>query len=242
MSRVIAKEPLYLSVKNLLLKEIRSGRFHELLPTEHELCELYNVSRATVRSALQELKNDNIIRTVHGRGTFINKSGQQLKMRLDKFKGFYQLIQESGHNPSVVEIKNSELDGIELDYNLPDIFFTDKIILFERLVYGDDIPAVYLKEFIPRCFIKENADLENLANSIYDMVYEITREQIYYTISEIVPSLSDNKISVIFKMKHEEPLIMVKERHFNIDDNVIGYSEVYLNNISTIRLHVLRAD
>lgn len=233
---------MYFSVKNLLLKEIRSGRFQKLLPTEHELCELYNVSRATIRSALQELKNDNIIRTVHGRGTFINKSGQQLKMRLDKFKGFYQLIQESGHNPSVVEIKNSEIDGIELDHNLPEIFFTGKVILFERLVYGDDIPAVYLKEFIPKSLIKDDADLENLANSIYDMVYQITKEQVYYTISEIVPTLSDNKISKIFRIEHEEPLIMVKEKHFNVNDSVIGYSEVFLNNVSTIRLHVLRTD
>jgi len=242
MSKGMVKGPLYLAVKNLLLEHIRAGRFEKVLPTEYELCKLYNVSRPTIRSALQELRNDNIIRRVQGRGTFINRSGQQLKVRIDKFKGFYQLIQDSGHIPSVKEIGNSEFKGLQLDSDLPDIFFQGKIVLFERIVYGDDIPAVYLKEFIPKNYILENAALHNLSNSIYDLVYEITGEKIHYTVSEIVPTVPDETVSELFNIKMNTPLVMIKEKHFNINDNVIVYSEVYLNNISTIRLHVLRSD
>jgi GntR family transcriptional regulator len=242
MSKGVVKGPLYLAVKNLLLEHIRAGRFEKVLPTEHELCKLCNVSRPTIRSALQELKNDNIIRRVQGRGTFINRSGQQLKMRIDKFKGFYQLIQESGHNPSVKEIDNYEFDGLELDYDLPDIFFKGKIKVFERIVYGDDIPAIYLKEFIPKNYILERAELHKLPNSIYDLIYEITGERIHYTVSEIVPTAPDRTVSRLFKIKAKTPLVMIREKHFNINDNVIVYSEVYLNNVSTIRLHVLRSD
>jgi GntR family transcriptional regulator len=242
MSKGNIKGPLYLVVKNLLLEHIRAGRFDKVLPTEHELCKLYNVSRPTIRSALQELQNDNIIKRMQGRGTFINRSGRQLKVRIDKFKGFYQLIQDSGHKPSVKEIGNSELDNFESDYDLPDIFFKSKIKLFERMVYGDDIPAVYLKEFIPKDYILETADLSKLPHSIYDLVYEITGEQIYYTISEIIPTTPDKTVSKLFNINNNTPLVMVKEKHFNINDNVMVYSEVYLNNISTIRLHVLRSD
>ena len=242
MSKGVVKGPLYLAGQNLLLEHIRAGRFEKVLPTEHQFCKLCNVSRPTIRSALQELKNDNIIRRVQGRGTFINRSGQQLKMRIDKFKGFYQLIEESGHNPSVKEIDNSEFDGLKLDYDLPDIFFKGKIKVFERIVYGDDIPAIYLKEFIPKNYILENAELHKLPNSIYDLIYEITGEKIHYTVSEIVPTAPDKTVSRLFKIKTNTPLVMIKEKHFNINDNVIVYSEVYLNNVSTIRLHVLRSD
>jgi len=242
MSKEVAKGPLYLAVKNLLLEHIRAGRFEKVLPTEHELCKLYNVSRPTIRSALQELKNDNIIRRIQGRGTFINRSGQQLKMRIDKFKGFYQLIQDSGQTPSVKEIGNSEFKGLQLDSDLPDIFLQSKIVLFERMVYGDDIPAVYLKEFIPKSYILENGEFSKLPNSIYDLAYELTGEKVHYTVSEIVPTVPDKTVSNLFRIKRNTPLVMIKEKHFNINDNVIVYSEVYLNNVSTIRLHVLRSD
>ena len=242
MNRGLVKEPLYCTVKNLLLEEIRAGRFQKLLPTEHELCDLYSVSRATIRSALQELKNENIIRTVHGRGTFINASGQQLKMRIDKFKGFYQLIQESGRTPSVEELTRTELSLFDIDYDLPDVFFTECVVLIERLVKGDDMPAIYLKEYVPKRYILVDADMNYLPPSIYEMTPAITREHIQYTISEIMPTLSDKTVAHLFHIKRDVPLIQVKERHFNINDAVIVYSEVFVNSSNAIRFNVLRCD
>lgn len=50
----VSKVPLYISVKNAILKAIQSGEFnkHNQLPTEKILVEKFNVSRSTIRSAL----------------------------------------------------------------------------------------------------------------------------------------------------------------------------------------------
>ena len=71
----VSKEPLYMKVKKIILKAIHSGPFGKdnQLPSEKVLSEKFNVSRATIRSALQSLEDDNIIRKQQGEGLRILK-------------------------------------------------------------------------------------------------------------------------------------------------------------------------
>jgi len=48
-----------------------------MLPSEHELSEVYNISRGTVRKVLATLEEDGLVRRDRGRGTFITYPGDQ---------------------------------------------------------------------------------------------------------------------------------------------------------------------
>lgn len=62
---------------NLLIAELRkkiySGSFSEKgkLPTERNLAETFGVSRVTIRAAIKQLKEEDIIEQIQGKGTFI---------------------------------------------------------------------------------------------------------------------------------------------------------------------------
>jgi len=66
--------PLYYQLATILREKIISGRFvvGDRFPTEADLVVLYSVSRATVRGALQSLKDEGLIRREAGRGTFVS--------------------------------------------------------------------------------------------------------------------------------------------------------------------------
>ena len=67
--------PLYHQLQAVLKAEIESARWRpdEQIPNETKLAELYQVSKITVRQALQELAELGYIRREHGRGTFVER-------------------------------------------------------------------------------------------------------------------------------------------------------------------------
>ncbi len=73
---MIDKRPIppYFQLKTLLLEAILSGEYGpgDRLPTEHELCERYAISRTPVTRALSELAADGVVLRHRRRGTFVN--------------------------------------------------------------------------------------------------------------------------------------------------------------------------
>ena len=51
-----ANIPLYIQISNDILSKIEGGEFKNMLPSEMELVNLYNVSRVTIRKALEKLE------------------------------------------------------------------------------------------------------------------------------------------------------------------------------------------
>ena len=66
--------PPYFQLKTLLLEAILAGDLGpgERLPTEHELCERYAISRTPVSRALSELADEGVILRHRRRGSFVN--------------------------------------------------------------------------------------------------------------------------------------------------------------------------
>ena len=76
--------PLYIQLKTVLLEEILGGIYGRdgRLPTEHELCRSYRISRTPVSRALSELAEEGVILRHRRRGTFVNPHG--LRPRADQ--------------------------------------------------------------------------------------------------------------------------------------------------------------
>jgi multiple sugar transport system substrate-binding protein len=66
--------PIYFQLKTYLEEEILSGRYgpDDRLPTEHELCARFGISRTPVNRALSELADEGLILRRRRHGTFVN--------------------------------------------------------------------------------------------------------------------------------------------------------------------------
>lgn len=67
--------PLYFQLKQWLVEQIEKGHWQpgDMLPTEQQLQEQYDLSRTTVRQAFKELELEGLVTRYRGRGTFVAK-------------------------------------------------------------------------------------------------------------------------------------------------------------------------
>ncbi|WP_162452325.1 extracellular solute-binding protein [Phytoactinopolyspora mesophila] len=111
--------PLYFQLKTLLLQAMIRGDYGpgDRLPTEHELCERYGLSRTPVGRALSELAEEGVILRHRRRGTFVNphwapRRGTELRIVVPAEGPWEGLIHKTAPDDlaiSVVAVPRSDL-------------------------------------------------------------------------------------------------------------------------------------
>ena len=92
-----ATRPLYAQIKDVLRERILDGSYapHSQMPSEHELCRMFDVSRITVRQALGDLHKEGLLFKVHGKGTFVSKP--KAYQNVASLQGFAEAMSSMGH-------------------------------------------------------------------------------------------------------------------------------------------------
>ena len=90
--------PLYQQVAEDLKNRIEQGEFcsGQSIPSEAKLCEQYEVSRITIRNAIAELVEQEILVKYQGKGVFVRTP--KISSSLTTFKGFTFLPRKSYKN------------------------------------------------------------------------------------------------------------------------------------------------
>lgn len=63
--------PLYLEIKQWLIKEIENTPINSPIPSERELSKMFHASRMTVRNAVNELVAEGFLYRNKNKGTFV---------------------------------------------------------------------------------------------------------------------------------------------------------------------------
>lgn len=80
--------PLYSRVERVLADEIATGLVGDQLPTEDSLIPRFEVSRFTVRKAIQNLVDRGLVKIRRGRGTFV--ATPRVAQELTELTGFVE--------------------------------------------------------------------------------------------------------------------------------------------------------
>jgi len=142
-------QKLYLQLYDILKKKIESGEWSvgSQIPTEEDLCKTFNVSRATVRTAILELVRQGYLKRQQGKGTFIfrNVISEGLSM-LTSFRE--SLFEEGLHFSTTVLARTVMMPVDDLDSKL-DIPQDKHIIYIKRVRHIDNEPILLQESYVP---------------------------------------------------------------------------------------------
>lgn len=162
--KMVKYTEIYDYIKNKILNdEYKSG---EKLPSENELTSLFDVSRNTVRRAINQLSFEGLVASVHGKGVFVLER-QQLKFLVGGLQSFKEASLNNNINYStkvqcineiIIDEKLSKKTGFSLG---------SKVFYIERTRNIDGEESILDINYFLKDVIK-NLTIDIASNSIYD--------------------------------------------------------------------------
>ena len=202
--------PLYVQLKDALLRLIQIGHFQEgdSIPTERELGESFQVSRITVRRAIAELSRHGYLTTYQGKGTFVTTP--KIKRPMSQMKSFSSAIIDEGHLPGshLISLRHERANAeVSAFLNVDEDSW---IWTVERLRLADEEPigisTVYLN--LPQAMSLTPAELEQDV-SLWSV---LERKGISFSKSEetIQAIAADESQAELLQVNRGFPLLLVE--------------------------------
>ncbi len=166
------KVPAYMVIHDLIKKNIQDGTYSvgELLPTEPELEKIYKVSRTTIRSAMELLKEEGFVDIKQGRGTMV--LDRRTIQDLNKVTSVTESLRRRGYD---VRTKSMYIDLIPANEKLSEelhIKTGDSITRVQRIQLIDEKPIAIMKNYIPTSLVPGLPQFTNKFSGLYQFLEE----------------------------------------------------------------------
>ena len=197
------QKPLWSQLFDILSSKILDGTYQEgdSLPGDRLLMETYDVSRVTVRQAMDKLMNEGLIIRQRGKGTRVLKKRDLLGTTfVSSFKGVEEKNQTKDRR--VISV-SKEVPPVDVAY----FFGLDRhacVLKLVRYTYVDQKVAVYYETYLnPIVSFSETADFStSLYQKLEEVGYPINRVQ-----ETITASLMNAKEKKLFGVSQVEALM-----------------------------------
>ena len=228
--------PVYYQLKNDFIKKIASGvwKAGECISSERELCEIYDVSRMTIRQAIGELVQEGILTRKKGKGTFVCEQ----KVNQKDMMSFTEMIKQSGRS---LETKVVEFEIIDTPEDIQDVFILDKLYKITRKRIVDNECIAVETVYIPVDYCG-HLNKEMLEGSLYKVLegfgYIITNSN-----SSIVAVNVDDEIRKILECEIDTPILKVVSKTFTNTDKLLFLEEAfYKSDKFTLQVNISRKE
>jgi len=229
--------PLYEQIESLLVSRIESGVYPHgsKIPTEIELGVEFNVSRVTIRGAIDRLvKKDYVVRK-QGKGTFV--CSPKLERNFEEIVGYSESMARQGFTPGrvILSCRLTE-DGPAYVRQFLNVPFEESIIHLKRILTANDEPMLYENAYYPQKFaFLLDVELEKF--STYGLFRERMGISPVKAIRTIGLAYADSEAAEYLHVNRGQPLLSVTEQVYDQFGDPIHYSfSLSVNERSKIQL------
>ena len=201
------KKPQYIKIKDYIIQNIKDGIYkeNEQIESEHALCERFGVTRMTVRQALTDLINDNIIYSVPKVGSFVCK-----KSRFKSFDGLNSVTEDCAKKGEVCvsEIIVNELteadDFLKKEMNLED----QQVWHMKRIRMVDGEPLAFEDNYFNYTMTGEIPD-SAVSSSLFHYFEDVLNLNIAFSDQQIDAVLAGEELGRYLQVDPMTPLLRV---------------------------------
>lgn len=214
------EQPLYIQLVDKLIMKMEGMRYLDKLPSERELCALYNMSRTTVRQAMYELELGGYIIRIHGKGTFVGKQTAE-KQNLSNYYSFTRQTLSLNKTPraDILEFHREKANkSVQDKMGLEE---GEKVIRFERLRLADEVPMMLETTFLPYNRFQRIKKSDLLEKPLYDILEKDYHDKICKVVEHFSASNLNPKQASILGVQGGLACLKVMRLGYNAKGRVI---------------------
>ncbi len=217
--------PLYVQLKDALLREIREGGLQagDRFPSEAAIQDRYRVSRATVRQALAELEAGGVIRKVQGLGSFVAVP----KIRhVPLLTSFTELATSQGFIPSHRVLASSVEEvpaSAATELGLPE---GTRCRFLRRLFLADGSAVGFAETWLPVDLLGGHDDLLELGRLDEGSMYEVLRSEpiglaLDHAVETISPGVADAESAELLGCEAGTPVLLIRRLTYTPEEQAV---------------------
>jgi GntR family transcriptional regulator len=222
--------PLHKQISDWLREQIEEGSLkkNEKLPSENELSDTFEVSRVTVRRALQTLENEQLIYRCQGLGSFV--SDHRTHQSFAQLKDFDEELAGSSLQASskVISLRQEKVSEEVASYlNLKE---DSVVVKLERIRLGNGQPIAYDITWLPVFYgqLIEGFDLEETTIfKVLENEFEISVEKGCYRLEATVANAT---LASHLDVEEDTPLLLINRISYTIGDKPIYFQKRFYRN------------
>lgn len=226
-------QSLHAYIKDELLDRIKSGKYQkgEQIPTELELCEEFNVSRTTVRAALNQLTLEGYLVRQQGKGTYVaeQKVSQTLSHTIKRYK---DQVEVQGKKAEISLVSINVVPANEILQEKLGVNLNDPVQRIERVRKVNEEPTQFEIAYIPWRYAPGIAR-EHAESSLYAALKDEFNVLISKTTENIEITLADERTCTHLNCEADLPCFYIETIAENEKGEKIEYSRSYFRGDKT---------
>ncbi|KAB8137807.1 GntR family transcriptional regulator [Gracilibacillus oryzae] len=209
--------PIYYQLEQAIRAQIQQGELQpgELLPSEKAYTEKYNISRMTVRQAINNLAQEGLLVRMKGKGTFIAE--QKIQQTLKGITSFSEEMKQKGKKAASRIITLEEVNANPYIAEKLDVDKDSSIWKLKRVRLADQIPIAFETSYMPKKIVGEIKE-ENFAQSFYDYVENTLQLKITHGNQDIESTLAEEEDKEYLELEEGSPILLINRLTY-VDGN-----------------------
>lgn len=218
------KKPLYCIIANDIKEKVEKGEYEagNLLPTESELCEIYGVSRITVRKSMERLEEENVIERPFSKTPMIKKAA--IPRDINQLRSLSEDLALAGTKCSNYILKAEETTADERLAGKMGVSEGEPLYLIERLRYGNGDPLCYQTTYLLKRLCPGFIDMDLAKSSIYHLLESKYHLEIANCEEKISACTSSYRISALLELPEHSAILKVVCLGYLKDKTCFEYS------------------
>ena len=165
--------PLYEQIADRLRQHVASAEAPGQLPTEEALIAMFDVSRSTVRKAVQRLVNEAVLVRRQGKGTFVSRPTPKIVHSIDRLAPFMETFRQVGEDIRTEIIEFAWIESPALPTELNE--WERPVLGYQRLYTSRGVPHAITRIRVPAKFGRRMTRQEIDSAPIYEILQKKLR-------------------------------------------------------------------